>query len=422
MGLKLMAEAVQSTRVRSDVAEIPAGLKQTSTGYAGLVTLLLGCTLGLSLGCSSQTAGPEVTLEKAGLLVARGRVEDAIPLYSQALKTLPGRADIYFSRGLCYERLNLNEKALEDYTRCLELDPGHVDAMNNKGVVLANLRQFEAAAIQFTELIGQTPQNVLALRNRGLCYHDLGRYDEAAADYQVAIEIDPEDAESWFQRGNVKLEQGQFADAETDYSKAIKLNENHPRAWMNRGVVRYRMGRVPEGIKDLEHARELDDRIVIPGIDWMQAATVTEVVAARPVLEPQPDSVDWHSFELFTEQALTDRGYTDIKTVVDLTESRCARLEARHDGNLVHVFVGLASNAEAADVIIPGMELSEELGTAKRALLIAAPAEADDEAADGFSVVHFADDWLPDALALTPVTSRLRLAKTISPQPTAVQP
>ena len=91
---------------------------------------------------------------------------------------MPDREDILFERGLCYERIGLDKKALADYDAALKLDPQYSDALNNKGVILARTERFEEAIEVFTELVNQFPDDSVALRNRGLCRFDLGQFDE----------------------------------------------------------------------------------------------------------------------------------------------------------------------------------------------------------------------------------------------------
>src|SRR5208283_6056472 len=44
-------------------------------------------------------------------------------------------AETYFKRGLAYEKLGENEKAVKCYTRALQIRPGMETALNNRGVV-----------------------------------------------------------------------------------------------------------------------------------------------------------------------------------------------------------------------------------------------------------------------------------------------
>lgn len=364
----------------------------------------------LFVGCSSGKDNPEVTLEKANIQFTRGNYDDAIPIYTKAAEKLPDRPELYFSRGLCYERLQLDQKAFEDYARCLEIDPQHIDARNNSGVVLANMDRYTEAAEQFTILIEQMPDNVLALRNRGLCYHDLKKFDKALADYDRGIEIAPDDAETWFQRGNVLLEQLKLAEAESDFTKAIELHPEHSKAWMNRGVTRYQLGHMEVAMEDLLHARELDENIVIPGINWVQTApAAAEVVVAKPLLSPEAMSDRWDGCVNFVLEHLTEQGYSDIKITDDLPEHKCGLLTATKDGKSCEVVLAFSFAADADLVEIPGLATVPQPDSLPRVLVVVADSKTDDPETTGFQVVTFTEDWKPAADRTVPVLSRLKL-------------
>lgn len=354
-------------------------------------------------GCSSSGNSPEVTLEKANLLQARGQFEDAIAGYTEAARKLSDNPDVFFNRGICYERLNLNDKALEDYSKCLELAPDYVDAINNRGVVLARVGKYKEAAEQFSALLTLLPNSVLAMRNRGLCYHDLGRFDEALADYQAALKLAPEDAETLFQRGNLYLEQTKLADAVTDYSKVIQIAPGHAKAWMNRGVTRYQQAQLEDALRDLEHAHTLDDNIVIPGLDWLQVGAITEVATAKPVLE---SGVSWNECLAYAMTQLTNRSFTQIKIVEEYDESACARLSATKDGQETEVIVSMAAEQSAAHVVIPAVDSAP---ASSRILMVVTAAEDLSAESDNVTILRYEENWTPPANSVTPVTSQLKL-------------
>lgn len=360
-------------------------------------------------GCSASTDSPEIALERGNILLSQSRYEDAIATYDKVADALPERAALFFSRGLCYERLGLNEKAFADYSECLKLDDQHVDAMNNRGVVLANLKRYDEAAKQFSALITLLPENVLALRNRGLCYHDLGRFADALADYNRGIDIAPDDAETWFQRGNLYLEQDEMSDAVADYSHAIKLNESHAKAWMNRGVARYRLGELVNAMKDLEQAQLLDDNIVIPGIDWAKAGSPVEVVAARPILEPLPIVDDWSQAIAFATDVLNGRGFQNIEVSEQFLDQQCARLTAKSKDSTAVVYLSLAPSNSVRKVTIPAVVPATDTSEQRLLLVLQKSDTPQSDSEAPFVILSESSNWQPDTDKLEPLTSRLSL-------------
>ncbi|MEO2018906.1 MAG: tetratricopeptide repeat protein [Fuerstiella sp.] len=359
--------------------------------------LFVRCSLILAIamanGCSANTDSPEVTLEKANIMSDRRRYDDAVPLYTKAAAGFPNRAGIYYRRGICYENLNLLPRALEDYSRCLELQPLHLDSLNNRGVVLAKLERYEEAAEAFTTLVRQQPDNVLALRNRGLCHHDLGNFDDALADYTAAITIAPGEAENWFQRGNVYMEQGRLEKAEADYTRAIDVDASHAKAWMNRGVGRYNAGERKLAMQYLEHARELDGNIIIPGIDWVELAPTAAVVVASPVIDA--GSFNWQSCGTLVRSTLADRGYKQLSVVKDYPALRCSRLSAMKDGEAVAVFIG-CDTADSEGVTLTAIDWTTDADV-DRVLVIVRHRESIDDAVAAYSISRFIEGWKPAA-------------------------
>lgn len=366
----------------------------------GILCLLLL----LISGCMASTETPEVLLERANMLQSRGEFEEAIRIYGRVLNHHPDDADVCFQRGICYERVNLPERAIEDYQRCLEIVPAHVDALNNSGVILARIGRHEEAVTRFSELISLTPGSVLAWRNRGLCFHDLEQTERALADYNHGLSIEPNDVETLFQRGNLFLDTGQFAEAESDYTSAIDAAPDYAGAWMNRGVARFRLGMAAEAMEDLQHARELDNNIVIPDLDWLLAQQAVNVTAAKPILEPV--SV-WSEALQFAVDHLSGTGYANIETIRNHRRLRCAKLTAQIGNDAVEIFVALAADENAASVSIPS-EAANDVAK-RRTLIVLVPDLSESSADTGFRVLRQVDNWKPHPDTIRPVISELTL-------------
>ncbi|MEZ6125919.1 MAG: tetratricopeptide repeat protein [Planctomycetaceae bacterium] len=348
-------------------------------------------------GCTGTTDSPEVTFEKGRMLSDRGRFEDAVPLFTSALKEMPDRPEVFYERGRSYENLELFEKALEDYSACLSLDPEFVQAINNKGVVLARMKRLEEAGAEFTRLIARDPRDVLALRNRGLCFHDLEEYDQALADYNKAIEIAATDAENWFQRGNVYLEQDKLAEAIADYSKAIELDPQFAKAWMNRGVAQFGLNDRKAAVSDLQKAQELDDSIILPGLDWANidnSPAGDSVSASKPVF-PESTAADWTSVLATALVLLEQRDFEDLTVRQADPRLLTGILNGQLSGKPVEVYVGVVgSDSETAT--LPPVGPASEAG---RVLIVLKPTGNGD---DSYDLAEFQPEWSPEASDLSP--------------------
>jgi len=325
-------------------------------------------------GCSGAADSPEVKLERARILMQRGRPAEAVPLLNEVSSADSENDEIYYQRGVAHEQLDLLDKALEDYSLCLKYAPDRHDALNNKAVVLAKMEKYEEAANEFRKLVESSPEDPLAYRNRALCFFDLKRYDEALADYAKAIELAPSDPAGWFQRGNVYLNQKRHEEAIADYSRAIELDGQLSMAIMNRGVAHYRLRQFDAAKKDLEQAQEMDDSIVIPGLDFFGTAGHTATPSESPDV--------WLSYRTAAEKILSERGFSDVKFTREFPSLRCAICSVQ-DQNRPRRIVVCGRHTDGS-IIIPESGEESATSTAIESLLILRQDEASAIVAEKF--------------------------------------
>ena len=353
-------------------------------------------------GCTERVDSPEVTLERARIHAERGEFTESIPLYTKAVAAFPQRAEVFYLRGVAYENLDLLDRALEDYAKCLELDSSYTEAINNFGVVLARLKRHREAVEQFSRLISLKADDALALRNRGLCYHDLGESQKAIDDYNRAIEIAPQDAQTWFQRGNVHLDDRNYATAEADFSKAIATDNQLAKAWMNRGIARLRLGRRDEALLDLSKGQELDENIIVPGMDFLEEA-------------PTADSgTSEQSFLSVAETNLAERGFTELKQLTSNASMAFAVYDGFLDGASVRILAtGLLPrdfDPESRQILVPQefMDASpaESATPRSRTVMVLKQTKTDDPS---WTVLEIIPNWQPDTGKIQPHILRIAI-------------
>ncbi|KAJ1533782.1 TOM (translocase of outer membrane) complex component, partial [Nowakowskiella sp. JEL0078] len=77
------------------------------------------------------------------------KVQDAIALYSQAIKLNPD-AVFFSNRAACYASLGKNKEVIEDCNEALKLDSMYIKAMGRRGQAYENLGQLEQSLNDFT--------------------------------------------------------------------------------------------------------------------------------------------------------------------------------------------------------------------------------------------------------------------------------
>ncbi len=169
-------------------------------------------------------------------------------------------AEAYFKRGLAYEKLGENEKAIKSYTRALQIKPGMETALNNRGVVYYRQRDFRKAIKDFSQAIDLNPGYALVYYNRGNVYGTTGDLDRALADYNQSIRINPDNSSAYNNRGWIRLQKKQTKASINDFDRALQINPRYALALCNRGNARLSIGDSNGSFKDFSHAKEVDPR------------------------------------------------------------------------------------------------------------------------------------------------------------------
>lgn len=108
----------------------------------------------------------------------KGEYDKAIVDFDQAL-LLRDAADIFYLKGICYEKLGLNDRALNQYF--LSEKNGYInDALfNNIGNLLNNQNDKLKAIVYFDKAIKINPNVSIYYYNKGVATFDLGLKDQA---------------------------------------------------------------------------------------------------------------------------------------------------------------------------------------------------------------------------------------------------
>ncbi len=96
--------------------------------------------------------------------IACGKKEydKAISLFSQAIRLDPENGEIYYGRGMVYDRARNFDKAIADYSEAIRLihvpGPELADAYNNRGISYGRKGDFDKAIADLTVAINRFPE------------------------------------------------------------------------------------------------------------------------------------------------------------------------------------------------------------------------------------------------------------------------
>lgn len=134
---------------------------------------------------------------------ARGKRDDAIRDYTEALRIDPGLPLCYSARGALYDDKGERDKAFSDYSEAIRLDPNDNRALFCRGLIHMQRNDWDKAIADFSEAIRTLPSSAAAHFNRGLAYSHKTDFDRAIASVEAALQLRPHYAGAYVERGYI---------------------------------------------------------------------------------------------------------------------------------------------------------------------------------------------------------------------------
>jgi tetratricopeptide (TPR) repeat protein len=192
----------------------------------------------------------------AGVLIARGAVEEAVAHVERALVLKPDYAEARNNLGLALASRGRLDEALAQYRRALELEPAYAEAHNNLGFLLARRGQVDEAIAHYRRALEIDPGLARAHYNLAEALTALGKTDEAGSQLRMALALRPEYAEAHNSLGVILAERGKVNEARDQFLTAVQLNPRYAEARNNLGIALARSGHLDEAIVHFQKALE----------------------------------------------------------------------------------------------------------------------------------------------------------------------
>jgi tetratricopeptide (TPR) repeat protein len=119
----------------------------------------------------------------------KGKLDEAIAEYKQALTIDSNRAKTRYNLGLVYVRKGKLDEAISEYKQALRINPNLTDAYISLGVAYHKKRDFDKAILEYKRAIAIKPYYALAHNNLSLSYYLKGNYKLATLHCDKAIEL-----------------------------------------------------------------------------------------------------------------------------------------------------------------------------------------------------------------------------------------
>lgn len=164
----------------------------------------------------------------ADLLRREERCAEAIAPYDAALERV-GTVErvhwtLFFSRGICHEKLKAWDQAEADFRKALELNPGQPQVLNYLGYSLVDRGlKLDEALKMIEEAVAAEPEAGYIIDSLAWAYFRLGRYEEALAPMEKASLLEPVDPIVTDHLGDVYWMVGRKREAEFQWHRALSF-------------------------------------------------------------------------------------------------------------------------------------------------------------------------------------------------------
>ena len=171
------------------------------------------------------------------LLLGRGRAEEAIPHFREALRFKPDYPEAQYNLGFSLALRGQLDDAIAHYQEAVRLKPDYEVAHYNMAVVLAARGRLEEAAAHYGETVKINPNSSQAHHHLGVALGQLGRLEEAQAHLREAVRIKPDYLEAHFDLAVALARQKGFADAAKEFQEVLRIDPGYEPARRNLDVL-----------------------------------------------------------------------------------------------------------------------------------------------------------------------------------------
>jgi tetratricopeptide (TPR) repeat protein len=191
------------------------------------------------------------------LLVNRGRFDEVMAHFSEALRLQPDDADAHYNLGVALEKQGRLEEAMAHFSEVVRLRPDYADAHYSMAVILARQSKFNEAISHYSQALRVNPNYAEAHNNLGVALFSLGKLDKAIEHYRTALKLDPNFGKAHNNLGNALIQKGKLDEAVAHYSRALEIRAHYPEAHNNLGVALARQGKIDAAIVQFKKALQL---------------------------------------------------------------------------------------------------------------------------------------------------------------------
>jgi tetratricopeptide (TPR) repeat protein len=286
-------------------------------------------------------------------LTEKGRLDDAVRHYLEAIRLVPEYAEAFNNLGYAYQALGQNQRAIQCYEKALTLKKTDAEVYHNMGVALDALGRADEAADYYHRAIADRPSMSKSLNNLGLYESRQGKLDDAVALYRRALIAQPGFVDAMNNLAVVMEDLGKKTEAEALYRQILEANPRQAETHANLGLILVDAGRTNEGIDHLRRSTELMPSLGVAHYRLAQVLVRTGVHTEAAdhyrlaiVANPDDPSPRIELAELLAGAGRTPTQQQEsLRLIRQLEDPRLVPPTIQARAANVYVALGLASNA-----------------------------------------------------------------------------
>ncbi len=191
-------------------------------------------------------------------LVDRGRTDEAMARYAEALRIRPGYVNALTSFGVLLFESGKVDEAIAHYQMALRGDPRDVFAHGNLANALLRQGRTSEALAHYEEALRIRPDVAETHNGYGKALAALGRAQEAIAQYSTAVRLKPDYADGHNNLANALADRGAVDEALAHYAEALRIVPTHVTARANLGRFLAEHGRFDDAIVQYREALRVE--------------------------------------------------------------------------------------------------------------------------------------------------------------------
>lgn len=194
-------------------------------------------------------------VSRGNTLLDRGRVDDAIKDFDQAITLDPGNAWALADRGIALVwKGGPAEAADKDLAAAAALDPRNPVVFRARGLIAEKKGAAKDAVAAYTEALAVEPDSVFALTHRASNNRAAGNPDAALADAAAALKINPAMVDLYLLRANILRGQGKREAALAEAAAVTAANPDSAYAQVVAAGIYSAFGRDADAMRAYDRA------------------------------------------------------------------------------------------------------------------------------------------------------------------------